>query len=341
MKIISLNCPNCSAHLTVASDKKEAKCEYCGATFLIDDESIYVDFDAEQAGAGSSESKAAVWIVLGVLLFLVVSMLVKCNSAASSSKDVQEEAHTVVEEVAAEEPDEAILDLESEELSNEPVASNNESQDPLGVVEVKGRGFCDDGYKEPNYVGLSGYVSIYKYDEPMLSLYEIPIEPWYVPKYALYEGKYIDTEDKVEHKTPVKVLEQSLYYEDTAKYGGYLLVEDEKEEQFFINVSNFITKDYWNDDDLSKALETGYYLAVYHQRSNISPVTHDNEETDLEDGTLVFVRNFVPGEWSVNVNKPHPDTTQIEGLVWGGWYNVNEYGARGICFNVEDLEIVY
>ena len=90
-----------------------------------------------------------------------------------------------------------------------------------------------------------------------------------------------------------------------------------------------------------QALETGYYLAEYHQRSGINPVTHDNEEVELEEGTLVFVWNFVPGEWSVIVSKPHPDTTPIEGLVWGGWYDINEYGARGICFNEEDLEIVY
>ena len=402
MKIIDMKCSNCGAILEVDSEKREANCQHCGAKFLIDDENIHVDFDAEQAGyefekgrqraqeeaaqeeaaqemadsssdatsSNTSGSKAPIWIALGLLLLCLVFILGKCGSKSNLPKDtndleeieveaVEEEAQIgePEEEVAAEEVevveedetiDEGILDLEAEELAeepaaldDEPAAVNTELEDALEEGEIKGRGLCDEDYKEPDYVGLSGYVAIYKDDEPMLSLYEIPTEPWYVPKYAKYEGKYIDTEDKIQHKTAIKVLEQDLKYEDVAKYGGYLFVEDESGEQFYIDVDNFVTKDYWNETDLSKALETGYYIAEYHQKSDISPVNHDNEEMELEEGTLVFVRNFVPGEWSVNVNKPHPDTTPIEGLVWGDWFDVNEYGARGICFNAEDLEIVY
>ena len=308
---------------------------------------------SDAVNKSNSGSKAPIWIALGLLLLFLIFILGKCGSKANTPKDTNnpnevaveavEEAEAVEEVEVAEESEasnEGILDVEAEELAEEPAALDGEPANSA-ETDIKGRGFCDEDYKEPDYVGLSGYVAIYKNDEPMLSLYEIPAEPWYVPKYAKYEGKFIDTEDKVEHKTAIKVLGQELKYEDVAKYGGYLLVEDESGEQFYIDVDNFVTKDYWNETDLSKALETGYYIAVYHQKSDISPVNHDNEEMELEDGTLVFVRNFVPGEWSVNVNKPHPDTTPIEGLVWGGWFDVNEYGAVGVCFNAEDLEILY
>ena len=49
MKLISLICPHCGAKLTIDLDRRQAFCQYCGNTLLIDDEntininSRYVD----------------------------------------------------------------------------------------------------------------------------------------------------------------------------------------------------------------------------------------------------------------------------------------------------------
>ena len=51
MKLVTFACPACGAQLTVDLAKKQASCQYCGATFPIDDEAQHVRYDnAEQAG---------------------------------------------------------------------------------------------------------------------------------------------------------------------------------------------------------------------------------------------------------------------------------------------------
>ena len=51
MKIADLTCPGCGARLSVDIDAKQATCNFCGATFPIDDEMRKVKLtDAEQLG---------------------------------------------------------------------------------------------------------------------------------------------------------------------------------------------------------------------------------------------------------------------------------------------------
>jgi len=51
MRLIETKCPNCKANLTVDMDNKTATCEYCGATLLIDDDTVHIQYDnAEEAG---------------------------------------------------------------------------------------------------------------------------------------------------------------------------------------------------------------------------------------------------------------------------------------------------
>lgn len=51
MKIISTNCPYCGASLPIDKDKSSFSCNYCGNTFLLDDEVQHIKYDnAEEAG---------------------------------------------------------------------------------------------------------------------------------------------------------------------------------------------------------------------------------------------------------------------------------------------------
>lgn len=51
MKLVAFTCPGCGAQLSVDLNKKLATCQYCGATFPIDDEAQHIRYDnAEQAG---------------------------------------------------------------------------------------------------------------------------------------------------------------------------------------------------------------------------------------------------------------------------------------------------
>ena len=38
MKLIKLKCPNCNADVEVNKDLERATCNYCGASFIIEDE---------------------------------------------------------------------------------------------------------------------------------------------------------------------------------------------------------------------------------------------------------------------------------------------------------------
>ena len=42
MKLIETKCPNCGSSLKVEKRKKNVECEYCGANFVVDDNTIEV-----------------------------------------------------------------------------------------------------------------------------------------------------------------------------------------------------------------------------------------------------------------------------------------------------------
>ena len=51
MKLVSVKCPNCGAVLKADEDLKNATCNYCRTSFLIDDEVKHIQLDgAEKAG---------------------------------------------------------------------------------------------------------------------------------------------------------------------------------------------------------------------------------------------------------------------------------------------------
>ncbi len=51
MKLVAFTCPACGAQLSVDIENRKASCQYCGATFPIDDEARHIRYDnAEQAG---------------------------------------------------------------------------------------------------------------------------------------------------------------------------------------------------------------------------------------------------------------------------------------------------
>ncbi|MBR1757263.1 MAG: hypothetical protein IJ744_00865 [Lachnospiraceae bacterium] len=82
MKIIDMECPNCTAPLKVDTSKKRAVCEHCGATFLLDDEShlLWMDHgdevvDITESGR-STKSHTKLWITLGVIGFVILALAI-------------------------------------------------------------------------------------------------------------------------------------------------------------------------------------------------------------------------------------------------------------------------
>lgn len=238
----------------------------------------------------------------------------------------------------------------TESNTEESIEEKNEMSDTQEVIaddnaeirdeSLNGRGRADSGRSEPQYVNHIGYIAIsssQSYDIEKSDDYEEK-EPWTVPTYVQDKQFWNETGEVLEHKTEVIVREQILEHEGYGSYSGYLLVErTDNGNQYYINVTNFITRPYWNDnDDLRGAALTGLFVAEYTQRSDYYPVTGSNEKVELTDGTVVLVKGITG---TYGKNGPDNDTNQIEAIVWKEWKK--GYGGVSVYFNSDDLRIKY
>ena len=181
---------------------------------------------------------------------------------------------------------------------------------------------------EPQYVGVSGYVTAYSDEEREIQKHYTET-PWQVTTYERDKQFLNKSEQTIDHKTPVIVREQLLEVERYNFYHGHLRVERISDgAQFYINVRNFVTEAYWNKRDSEAAVREGYILAEYHQRSNYWPVNFDNKKSVPPEGTIFFATGrYVSGGQAVSDRQQ-----QIEA------YN-SDYGW--IFFNRPDLDVVY
>lgn len=201
-------------------------------------------------------------------------------------------------------------------------------------ADLNGRGHSDSGRSEPQYVGQRGYLGYYEHfsdnDDSCLKT------PWKITTYKKDKQFWVES-GKVEHKTEVTVLSQELEHQGWGRYDGMLLVERlDNQEQFYVDVSTFITKPYWTYSDLRDASLIGDYLAVYHQKSDYYPVDSGNKKVDLKDGMTVLV---VGPTGTYGRGGPDDNTHPIEAYVYKKWkYG---YGGVSVYFNQEDLTITY
>ena len=130
------------------------------------------------------------------------------------------------------------------------------------------------------------------------------------------------------------VKEQFLNHRSHGWYEGYLLVErTDTNEQFYINVNEFITNPYWLCDDLIEAVRYGDYVASFNQKSDYYPVNKSAEKVELEDGTLILIDGTTG---TYGKNGPDNETNQLEGIVISG----SKKGWR-VYINTNDLTIIY
>ncbi len=199
---------------------------------------------------------------------------------------------------------------------------------------INGRGRSDKGRSEPNYVGTVGYAVIYCDEEYELRNTDkfTDTSLWTIPTFEPDKQFWTETTITLPHKTEVKVLEQSLEHEGFGNYSGYLLVQKLDDSQnYYINVSNYVTKPYWTyNDNLRDAALSGAFIAEYNQVSDYYPVSRSGEKVTLEDGINVLVTG-------ISGDSNHKN--EIEATVWKDW----KYGYDGVSvyFNAEDLTIIY
>lgn len=215
-------------------------------------------------------------------------------------------------------------------VETEPVTSAEETTAiTIAPKDMYGRGKADIGRDEPNYVGISGYVSIWADEERTIKgSSDFVNTPWYVPVYEKNPNGYSEI-GTVEHKTKVNVISQKLSHTGWGSFDGYLEVSDNDDNIFYINVHNFITYPYWSAYDLENAAIRGTYIAEYHNNSGNSPMSGSNA-VEIADGEKVLV---------VGLTSASDKTNDIDAIVYGEWRN--GYGAARISFDKNDLLIIY
>lgn len=197
---------------------------------------------------------------------------------------------------------------------------------------IKGRGSSDEGRTEPNYTGLYGYAVVYYgTDVRKLSLNS----PWIIPTYKKIDYDHYEVNGELPHKTVVKVISQNLTHEGYGRYDGYLTVTipENGDEEYLIDVSNFITNDYWDFPSVKDSASWGYSIAEYHQNSDKLPVYVDNDIANVKDGAKVIIKGKTGTYGSGRVDD---DLRQVEAY----YFNENREEST-VFFNEYDLKIVY
>lgn len=222
------------------------------------------------------------------------------------------------------------------QMSEHAQPSDAETDTDNGVhnESLDGRGNADIGRSEPEYVGIIGYVAV----QEGYSLDDV-VEDWVwtVPIYEKDKQFWVEI-GVIEHKTEVLVKEQLLEHQRYGRYSGYLLVEKvNTNEQFYINVKDFVTNPYWLSDDAVEAVKLGEFVAEFNQISDYYPVDKKGRKVELEDGALVLAKGITG---TYGGNGPDDDTNQIEVIVLSGRKDDTMNISR-VFINEADLTIVY
>lgn len=161
-------------------------------------------------------------------------------------------------------------------------------------IKLKGRGHADEGRNEPQYSGLNGFVVV---GFNQVSEFEnfktkFPTAPWSIPLVKqVGPEKFVYLSEGIPHKTRVKVIKQMLTHGGHGFYNGALLVEaNDDKRQFLVNVENFVTYPYW-EDDISEAAKAGALIATYNGNGE-APVNRSGEWVDIQIGTDILVDNI-------------------------------------------------
>ena len=95
-----------------------------------------------------------------------------------------------------------------------------------------------------------------------------------------------------------------------------------------------MTSEYWNAD-ISDAVEKGYCLCKFAQRSDFYPVNRSGDKVELDDGTIVLA----PMRSAHYYTSPDRKNNPIAAMVFRQWKN--GYGGVYVFFNTADLTVSY
>ena len=275
----------------------------------------------------SIKKKKFVGGIIGII-FTFWALDIATSAYLTSSKENDSGITHTANETAALNNGDSIAEDVKEDAPRENISS---SQIITFNKSIKGRGSSDEGRSEPNYVGMYGYVAPYYSTEYKMLFNNTP---WQISTYGKIDYDHYEINGQLEHKTVVKVLSQDLKHEGWGRYSGYLTVTIPNDTtEYLINVTNFITNNYWDFSSVVDATKYGHFIAEYSQVSDKLPVEVDNDIFEIPQGAKVLV---VGKTGSYGGGKVDDDLRQIEAK----YYDSNG-GEYRVFFNEDNLKIIY
>jgi len=212
---------------------------------------------------------------------------------------------------------------------------DGEPLSPRKDPDLYGRGEPLVYGEEPDYVGVVGYMALQNHWD--VSRFNTFSEvPWLLPEYRR-DGDNWQITGTIQHKTPVLVVDQVLREEKGHKFAGYVqVVRLDTLARVWVDVRQFTTVPYWTLE-LDEAVQYGFCIAVYKDRSRYEPTDRKNHRGTLPEGFRILMcctrvsRYFSPDR----ENNPLP------GIVFRSAEEKDSYYRTFLFFNPDDLTLVY
>ncbi|WCM63719.1 hypothetical protein [Paenibacillus polymyxa] len=220
----------------------------------------------------------------------------------------------------------------NENPTNQLVNNSSKNEDEKSQHRLNGRGRSDNGREEPHYVGLNGYAAASSSDVSRASEFQekFPSDPWKISKLKqVGDNKFDNSGKTAKHKTEVTVKKQILTHKGFGTYEGALLVQEiSTKNEYYIDVYNFVTYPYW-ENNIESAVKEGPVLAVYNGKGT-KPADRQGTWVDLPEGSKVIADSI---EY-VGTNKG-----KVRAEVYKEWDR--GFGGVDIYFDVNSLDIYY
>jgi len=208
--------------------------------------------------------------------------------------------------------------------------------EPRKAPEMLGRGIPDTVGVEPDYRGVVGYVAL-QTDWEVSRFNTFSQTPWL---FATYDRdgkdgwKQIGT---IRHKTAVLVVDQEIRESMGHKYIGYLqVIRLDVNDKLWIDVKQFVTVPYWTLE-LKEAINYGYCIAVYNDKSGELPINKKKRHGPLPEGTRVLVCDKRSARYISSDMEHNP----MLGIVFRSNEAGGSYFRTFLFFNPRDLTMVY
>lgn len=230
--------------------------------------------------------------------------------------------------------DVSVINQESKKNSKADTGyQTNQSVTFVDASYLKGRGLIDFTGMEPTYVNGIGFATVYS-NNGLENNPDYSASPWTVPVFSKTEKGW-EQVDTIQHKSKIGIISQELSKENGKEYQGYLEFQEfETGKRGYINVKNFSTVPYW-DLTVTEAVEKGYSIATFSQKSKYSPAQKNGKTVKIKNGTKVLL----PAKGTYYVSIMDRVHYQILGIVFETKNNKTE--PQYIFFNKQDLSIDY